>query len=412
MTDVLYLAWRYLVYNRGKTAVLVASIMLVVYLPVSLRVLVARSATELTARAEATPLLVGAKGSALELVLSSLYFESSPPESTRYGEVRRIRESGLAKAIPLYTRFHTRGNPIIGTTVEYFDFRGSPFASGRAMAVLGECVLGAKVAEDLGLAPGDSIVSSPESVFDLAGVYPLKMTVSGVLERSYSPDDLAVFVDLKTAWVIEGRVHGHQDLSRPEASSQVLSRNEERIVANASVVEYTEITEENIDSFHFHGDLSDYPISAVLALPDSDRSQAILMGRYEAPDETQQIVRPTSVMDELLDTILTVQSFVVAGMIVVGIAALGTATLVFLLSLRIRRREIETMIKIGGSRSRITAVLVTEVAGVIATSVPARRGPDLADEPLRLGTDPPFHHGVGEAACVCTRSSSCGRCSS
>ena len=41
MKDVLYLAWRYLAYNRGKTAVLVASIMLVVYLPLTLRVLVA-----------------------------------------------------------------------------------------------------------------------------------------------------------------------------------------------------------------------------------------------------------------------------------------------------------------------------------------------------------------------------------
>ena len=84
MKEVLFLAWRYLAYNRGKTAVLVASIMLVVYLPVALRVLVAQSAAELTSRAEATPLLVGAKGSALELALNSLYFESAPPERTTY----------------------------------------------------------------------------------------------------------------------------------------------------------------------------------------------------------------------------------------------------------------------------------------------------------------------------------------
>ena len=61
MKDVLFHAWRYLAHNRVKTGVLVASIMLIVYLPVALRVLVSQSATELTSRAEATPMLVGAK---------------------------------------------------------------------------------------------------------------------------------------------------------------------------------------------------------------------------------------------------------------------------------------------------------------------------------------------------------------
>ena len=105
MKDILYLAWRYLAHNRVKTAVLVGSIMLIVYLPVALRVLVKQSAAELTARAEATPLLVGAKGSPLELALSSLYFESDTPELTTYAEAERIADTGLAQAIPLYVRF-------------------------------------------------------------------------------------------------------------------------------------------------------------------------------------------------------------------------------------------------------------------------------------------------------------------
>ena len=72
MTDVLYLAWRYLVYHKIKTTVLVAAVAIIVYLPVGLNIIVSQSAKELTARAEATPLLVGAKGSPLELVLNSL----------------------------------------------------------------------------------------------------------------------------------------------------------------------------------------------------------------------------------------------------------------------------------------------------------------------------------------------------
>jgi putative ABC transport system permease protein len=369
MRDVLFLAWRYLAHNRVKTSVLVGSIMLIVYLPVALRVLVQQSAAELTSRAEATPLLVGAKGSPLELALNSLYFESDTPALTTYAEAERVSASGLAQAIPLYIRFKVRQQPIVGTSLEYFDFRGLSYAEGRAMAMLGECVLGSRAAEILGEKVGGTVISSPESVFDIAGVYPLKMSVVGVLEPSYTPDDVAVFVDLKTAWIVQGLVHGHQDMAAPEAASGVLSREGDNIVANASVLQYTEITAENIDSFHFHGTAEDYPISAVIAAPHDQKSGTILMGRYESPDDPVQILQPTTVIDDLLGTIFTVQNFVVAGMLLVGLAALATAVLVFVLSLRLRKREIETMAKIGGSRARVAGVLVTEVAVVVMASV-------------------------------------------
>jgi putative ABC transport system permease protein len=349
--------------------VLVASIMLIVYLPLALRVLVRQSAEELTARAESTPLLVGAKGSPLELSLNSLYFESDTPQLTTFAQATRVRESGLAQALPLYVRFKVRSQPVVGTDIEYFDFRRLRYADGRAMAVLGECVVGSRAAEILGVGVGDAVISSPESVFDIAGVYPLKMPVVGVLEPSHTPDDIAVFVDLKTAWIIQGLVHGHIDMTSPEAAAGVLSRDESNVVANASVMQYTEITPDNVGSFHFHGDTDDYPISAVIAVPRDRKSGVILMGRYEAADDIAQIIQPISVIDELLDTVVTVQSFVVAGMLLVGVAAAATAVLVFILSLRLRKKEIETMAKIGGSRSRIRAVLATEIAVVIALAV-------------------------------------------
>ena len=369
MRDVIYLAWRYLAYHRIKSAILIGAITLIVFLPVGLNVIVGQSAEELTARADATPLLVGAKGSPLELALPSLYFETETPELTTQAEAIRIADTGLAQPISLYVRFRSRQFPIVGTTLEYFDFRNLSFTTGRPMAVLGECVLGSKAAAELGVDIGGSVVSSPESVFDLAGVYPLKMKVVGVLAPSYTADDEAIFVDLKTTWVIEGLVHGHQDLSQPEAASGVLKREGDTITANASVVQFNEITEDNIDSFHFHGDLSGYPISAIIAVPNDQKSSTILMGRYEGEEERSQIVQPITVMNELLDTILTIQGFVVGAILLVAIATLATAALVFLLSLRLRRREIETMSKIGGSRLRIGSLLASEVVAVLVVGV-------------------------------------------
>ncbi len=365
MSGAIYLAWRYLAHHRIKTGILVASITLIVFLPAGLQVLVRESASELTARAESTPLLVGARGSRLELVLSSLYFQTDPPADARYAEVLRIAESGWADPIPLHARFHARGQPIVGTTLEYLDFRGLRVAAGRRMALLGECLVGARAALALGVAPGDAVVSSPESVFDLAGSYPLRMRVAGVLAPSHTPDDDAVFVDLKTAWVIQGLGHGHQDLARPEAEAAVLGRKGDRITANASVLEYGEITAENAASFHFHGDLGEFPVSAVIAVPHDDKSRVLLMGRYTAPDDASQIVTPSSVMSELMETVLTIERYVIAAIAAVGAATLATASLVFLLSIRLRRREIETLVKIGGARASIATLLASEVVFVL-----------------------------------------------
>ncbi len=369
MSRALYLAWRYLAYHRLKTAILVTSITLIVFLPVGLRVLVDQSSRQLTARAVATPLVVGAKGSPLELTLNTLYFRADFPELMRFGQVTRIDTTGLALAIPMYVRFNAQGHPIVGTSLEYFEERGLVIAAGRQLVTLGECVLGARVARAMGVGPGDYVISSPESVFDLAGIYPLRMKVVGVLAFSDSPDDDAIFVDVKTAWVIEGLGHGHQDLTRPEAASLLLSRDSANVVGNPAVVQYNEITEENIGSFHFHGDLSQFPVTAVIASPPDQRASALLQGRYQSPDETVQIVRPATVMDELLATILTIQSFITAGAVIVGIATLATAALVFMLSLRLRRREIETLRKIGGSRWSVATIMVSEIVVVLLVGI-------------------------------------------
>jgi len=369
VTDILYLIWHYLVFHRWKTVILITSITLIIYLPVGLNVLVDQSSAQLTARAAATPLLVGARGSPLELTLNSLYFESATPVLGRYREVERIRSAGLAAPIPLYVRFNVRGHPIVGTTLEYFDFRALHIDRGRAMALLGEAVLGAAVARELGIGPGDSIVSSPENVFDLAGIYPLKMQVVGVLTPAFTADDAAIFVDLKTTWIMAGLGHGHQDLQSPDAASTVLERDGNKIIANASVVQYNEITADNIDSFHFHGDNAEFPVSAVLAIPSDRKSGVILQGRYEAEDESSQIVKPKDVVTELLDTILTIQQFVIAAVVIIGSATVATAVLVFMLSARLRRRELLTLFKIGGARSTVTGLLLGEVLVVIVASI-------------------------------------------
>ena len=73
----------------------------------------------------------------------------------------------------------------------------------------------------------------------------------------------------------------------------------------------------------------------------------------------------TREFDELLETVITIRSYVVAALTTVAVATLAVAGLVFGLSLRLRQREIETIVKIGGSRAAVTGLLASEVAFVL-----------------------------------------------
>jgi putative ABC transport system permease protein len=368
MIDSLYIAWNYIRYNRIKTAVLVACITLITFLPFSLQLLLNESERQLMSRAVETPLVVGTKGSALDLMMNTLYFGDDVPELMTMTASDRIADADLALPIPMYVRFKARGNPIVGTTLDYFEFRGLTIVRGRQLAVLGDCVIGAKVAEKLALKPGDSLVSSPESLFDLAGVYPLKMKVAGILKKSHTSDDLAVFVDLKTAWVIQGLGHGHQDVAKLKDPTLVLKRTKSNVAATAKLFHYTEITEKNMASFHFHGSLAAYPISAVIAVPYDAKSGTILRGRYLSKAETQVIVKPEEVIDGLLQNIFRIKNVLDAVIAVVALATVLAVILVFALSLRLRQREIQTIFKIGCSRMTIAKLITAEIVIIVLSS--------------------------------------------
>lgn len=363
----IYIGRRYLWRHRRKALLLTSAITLSIFLPLGISLVVREAESHLRSRSAATPLLLGALGSPLELVFNGVYFSEPDIATLTAGEGRKPAADGMASVIPLYSRYQARGYRIVGTALDYFKFRNLRAADGRLFTRLGDCVLGATVARSLELGPGDSLVSTPEQVFDLAGVYPLKMRVSGVLEPTGGMDDRAVFVDLKTAWIIEGIAHGHQDAKEGDAT--VLEAQGSNVALNASVVEYTEITEKNVDSFHFHGDPDAFPVSASIVLPRDAKAETILLGRYIGEGKTAQLVRPDDVMANLFATVFQIRDFVIAALVAVGAMAAVIAALVFLLSNRLRAREFESLAQIGADPGSVRMLVAFEAVFVVIASV-------------------------------------------
>ena len=373
--NALILAWAYLRFHWGRSLVLVAVTALILFVPLATRLMLRASERQLTARAEATPMVLGARGSRLDLVMAALYFSDEQPEPLTMAAADAVWEGALALPIPLHTAFEAEGARIVGTTLEYFDFRALEVAQGRQMAVLGDAVLGATVAARTGLGVGGTIVSSPRSLFDLDGIYPLEMPVVGVLAPANGPDDEAVFVDLKTAWVISGIGHGHDDVLAASATTG-------DVVAALGIVQFNRITPDNIDGFHFHGDPEGYPISAVLLDPANARSATILKGRYLDAEGPVQAVVPAEVVGGLVERIFRIRTVLDAVSAITGTAALAAVALAVFLSYRLREREVATAFAIGAQRGTIFALLTAEtvillcaagaIAGVATLAVAAR----------------------------------------
>lgn len=367
-SGLFHLGLRYLARNRTKTVLLILAFTLVLFLPAALAILVGEAEKHLRARANETPLVLGRSGSALELTFNALHFTKPEIATLSYREALAVNETGFAQAIPIYARFSAGDHRIVGTTFDYFRFRGFAYEAGRSFLRMGECVVGSKVAEKNGLAIGDSVISSPETMFDLAGVYPLRMEVVGVLAQTGTPDDDAIFTDLKTTWIIEGLGHGHQAAEETAEEERLTEEREGVVRLNASVVEYNEITPETIDSFHFHGDLEDNPITSVIAVPLGVKEQALLKGRF-ANIEDRLLVTPSEEMDELFDTVFSVQRIVLVLLVLVGAATLALGVLTLVLSYRLRKREFVSLRLLGASPQMLRGLIAFETIFVLSISL-------------------------------------------
>ena len=382
MSGVLRLAWAHARHHWGRSLILIACLTVTLMLPLAVKRLVDHFEQDLMARARATPLVVGAKGNRFDLVLKSLYFDTDYAEAVTMADVEPVEGRGFGRAIPLHARFSAHSMevgeeagsfesmPVVGTTLAYFDFRGLALADGTMPLFLGDAVVGARAAERLRVGVGDAVLSDPLNAYDPAQSFQLKMPVVGVLAETGTADDGAIFVDIKTAWVLEGIGHGHEDLRTVENSGIVDEERSDQsnIVATARLARYQEITPENRGSFHFHGDRGGFPITSFILVPASDKMRTIALGWYNL-SETRELLEPEGVVSELMGLVFRIKRFFDANALVVGATTALLVALVLLLSWRLREREMATLFKIGCARGVMAGLQAVEILMLLAISV-------------------------------------------
>jgi putative ABC transport system permease protein len=300
--------------------------------------------------------------------------------------VRKLQATGMARAIPLHLRYSAGGTPLVGTSHAYFAQRGLRPAAGTLPLRLGQAVVGSAAAERLELAVGETLITDQRSLYDISATYPLKLHIVGILAATGTADDDAVFVDIKTTWVVDGLIHGHRDVSTAEAGApDIAERSGGRVRANAAIVEYQEITAANAAEFHLHGDSARLPVSAILVIPHDAKAATLLQARYDH-SETRQMLRPEAVVREMMDLVFRVKRFFDANFALVALSAGIFLVLILLLSRQLRAREIATLHRIGCQPGMTGWIQAAELIIVIALSA----GVTLAIAQLALGMAPRF----------------------
>ena len=174
-------------------------------------------------------MIVGAKGSPLQLVLNSVYLISRPienvpwavyedflpAESRRDGQAGRFAAS-VRTAIPICMGDYYHGYRVVGTNRGYFerltagDGRPFTFAAGENFrdADLYTAVVGAEVAAKLGIAVGAGI--APQHGADATKIHdPFRVT--GVLARTGTPVDRGVYVNMEGFYLQDGHAKPAED---------------------------------------------------------------------------------------------------------------------------------------------------------------------------------------------------------
>ncbi|MEM9553994.1 MAG: ABC transporter permease [Acidobacteriota bacterium] len=412
----LYLAMRSLAAAPWRTAVLVGGLAVALFLPLVTERAATRLESALLARAEASPILLGPEGDEFDLVMSALYFRGRVGRPVPWRLVDGVAARGDVLAIPLHVRHTAGGAPVVGTTPEYFDARRLTVAEGRRPALLGEAIVGAAVARAAGLEPGDRLRSDAANLYNLAGAYPLLLEIVGVLDPSYGPDDDALFVDVTTAWALDGLFHGHDEVTEgavPESpvtegfvtedtvaedtvaedtvAEDTVAENtltEDTVAestfaddvteASAALFLFTEIDASNRAGFHMHGEQAEAPLDAVLVLPDDRRAHDQLLGdaalgvllpagTADAP--SIRAVRPPLVVRSLLEIVLRLRAMLRVVFLAISLSTAAFIGLVLTLSLRLRRDELRLLRRLGAGRARIAGLVGVELALIAALAL-------------------------------------------
>lgn len=343
--------------NVALLAVGIATMTLVLLVSLALEQRMRRDAQEID-------LVVGAKGSPLQLVLAGVFHVDVPPGNVPLAAVEALARNPLVKAvIPLSLGDSYRGYRIVGTEPALVGHYGAQLREGRLWQRPLEAVLGSEVARTTGLAVGGGFAGSHGLGDTGAEHAEAGFSVVGVLAATGTVADRLILTSLQSVWDVHEAHHVAPVHDDPKPAARV---------GGAPAPGGAE--------HHPHDDHDDHAAHA----DEAGREVTLALVRYASPVAAASLPRAVNAGTVLqaaspaqesarLLTVFGVGTDVIRafGWLLVAASALGLLV-ALTQAMDERRGDIAIMRVLGASRTRVVGVLLVE--GLLLTALGALVG--------------------------------------
>ena len=284
-------------------------------------------------------LVVGAKGSPMQIILSSIYQLDVPTGNIPMKQAQELaKHRGVKKSFPLAMGDNFRGFRIVGTTHDYVAHYGGAVAQGKLWSAPLEAVLGADVAAETRLTVGATFAGAHGMKGDsehMHDEHPYR--VVGVLRPTGTVLDRIVMTDVTSLWAVHADQYEIKDVAR---IGELLPEDARELTA--------------------------------LLIQYSSPLAAAILPRYVNANSDMQAASPAYETARLF-TIIGVGVDVLRGFAIVLIFSAGLSVFIALYNaLEERRYDLAIMRALGASPRKLMALLLFE--GLLLAAIGAALG--------------------------------------
>lgn len=285
-------------------------------------------------------MVVGAKGSPLQLILASIYQIDAPTGNISLDEANRLTRNPLVKsAIPLSMGDSYQGYRIVGTNEKYLQHFEAEYEAGKVFSGAMEMVVGSKVAKNLELKVGDTFAS--QHGYDKEGDVheEKKFKVVGVLKNTNSVLDQLMVTPLESVWAVHD------------------SHHEEEVGKGANALKLLE-EDTSTDEEHHHEEETKEITSMLIKFRNP--AMGMMMARSINQNTTMQTASPAIEINRLFALMgFGIDTLKIIALVIIIVSGLSVFVSLYN-SLKERKYEMALMLSMGASRTKLFFLLLLE----------------------------------------------------
>lgn len=336
--NLLTLVWNYLNARPLNTAINIVLLSLGIAVITILLLFNTQLEKKITENARGIDLVVGAKGSPLQLILCNIFHMDFPTGNIKLAEADKISRNRLVKkAIPLALGDSYQTYRIVGTSRDYADLYKVELAQGEWWGKVFDVTVGANVAELTGIKVGDKFSSAHGLVSGGHDHDDHQYVVTGILKKNNTILDNLILCNVESVWQMHAE-GGHDEAQHHDADTSFIpSRLVPSVAANDSTKEITSM-------------LIQYrsPMGAI-QLPGFVNSQSSL----QAASPAFETARLFSILGVGVDILM---AFAYVLIVISGLSIF----IALYNSLKERRYDMAIMRSMGASRSKLFVSILLE----------------------------------------------------